>query len=374
MPRTLVIGAVALLGIGGASVTPSIPSDMTLVVSYQYVDPNDVNIFGGVNQEGKTVKGTDPLQPHYVDDNGNGVISVAKFFGYKGDYVYVQLPDSKYADMGKINDSSKATGIYANPTKTELLSPADLLVPKAQAAIARQDNAENAPASGTSVTKAYATGAGANTIMVVGGLADGGSADVFSSATYAAVTMARPANTVLCTAHGGFCSYSLWVIAPLTGTNNLVINSSVSRAISSFVATYTGVAQTGQPDNSSGQTTALAQTSITATVTTIADNSWVFAFFVNSDTGNTSEGAGVNALNVHTGASPNYLQASADSNGPKTPAGAYTMTWSASSGTAEYSVSMISFSPFIALPPVHVNRVQINSGKTLMLQGKYLSN
>lgn len=110
--------------------------------------------------------------------------------------------------------------------------------------------------------------------------------------------------------------YSL--IAPDTGTNNVVITVSGSTTIRAVSASYTGVSQTGQPDadNKVGPvTTATASVAVTTTV----DNSWAVATAFG--------GSGINPGTNWTARNEDALGRTliGDSGAAITPAGSYTM-------------------------------------------------
>jgi hypothetical protein len=137
---------------------------------------------------------------------------------------------------------------------------------------------------------------------------------------------------------------SVWgLIAPDTGTHPVVITMSgvPTWGIIGCAASYTGVNQTGLPDATQVQTSTAA--TVTGTITTVADNSWVFAM----------AGGGVYALAASTGF--NLLNApeattyrmSGDSNGAVTPAGNYSMSVTTTAGWTTH-MDMVSFAP---VPP-----------------------
>ena len=129
-----------------------------------------------------------------------------------------------------------------------------------------------------------------------------------------------------------------YLIAPATGTNNIVISREVSGLIIGGAVSYTGAKQSGVPDasysnlNDSG-------TEHSGTVTTIADNCWAVMTIRCASAGKSTAGEGTTRrINIDT-----YFQMY-DGNGPKTPAGSYTLN--AISEVAETPVVlMASFAP-----------------------------
>lgn len=128
-----------------------------------------------------------------------------------------------------------------------------------------------------------------------------------------------------------------YLIAPATGTNNVIVSCSAGDMYG-VATSYTGASQTGQPD---AQTTngSATGTSLTTSVTTVADNSWLVGFSYM----NFAISAGANTtLRIASGAGT--VQYMMDSNGAKTPAGSHGLTTTDS--TNGFSGHVIaSFSP-----------------------------
>jgi hypothetical protein len=131
----------------------------------------------------------------------------------------------------------------------------------------------------------------------------------------------------------------LWyLIAPATGANNIVISRSGSTgALQGRSTSYTGANQSSQPDASSKSIA--TSTTLTDTVTTVADNCWAVWVIRN----------GVGSFSNYTGwtrRSSNSSVELGDSNSAKTPAGNLTFTADPPSSTEVYDV-MASFSPSV---------------------------
>jgi hypothetical protein len=130
----------------------------------------------------------------------------------------------------------------------------------------------------------------------------------------------------------------IWgLLNPSTGSNNVVLsgNNNYWRLVS---ASYTGVKQSGLPDNFTSQVSASATNTLSKIITTVADNCWVAgtgcALVLSSVSGITQRGITSNAI-LDIG----------DSNGAITPAGNFSMTANATVGTYKMSVAMVSFEP-----------------------------
>ncbi len=170
--------------------------------------------------------------------------------------------------------------------------------------------------------------------------------DTITGVTYNGSTM-----TKVDAANTGTGTYASCFILPNvdTGTNDNVVasRSNSINAINMVVVTYTGAAQTGQPDNHTTSSTAAA-TSLAGTLITVADNSWLLMG------GRWGHGGGVTAganttLRVDSAGADVYAF---DSNGPISPAGSATVN-SSWSGTDGADACVISIAP-VAAPAVTV--------------------
>jgi hypothetical protein len=131
----------------------------------------------------------------------------------------------------------------------------------------------------------------------------------------------------------------LYLVAPSTGANTLTVNLASSSYCYANSASYTGAKQSGQPDaTASNDVTA---SPIVTTLTTIADNSWSILGARDPSAGSTSASTNSTQREADAGYAQLY-----DSNGPKTPAGSFSMTITATSGNA--ATAMASFAPSTA--------------------------
>lgn len=185
----------------------------------------------------------------------------------------------------------------------------------------------------TSVTHAH-TCSGSNRILWCG-VQNSGTASTISGVTYAGVSMTL-ANSVSDTGNGEFISL-FYLINPSSGTNNVVVSCS-SSSIDLDCASYTGAAQTGQPDATTNHT-ASSGTTTTTTLTTVANDAWAVLF--SYSTHGTVQN-GTNAT-LRTNSSSNV--ALYDSGSAITPAGSFSMTSSITGASSDWSTLMASFSP-----------------------------
>lgn len=175
------------------------------------------------------------------------------------------------------------------------------------------------------------TSTGSNLVLSLGRFAN--TADgTYTGATYATVALAavndRPIGAG--TQHTNF----KLLVAPATGANNVVLTGTDTKGNATAV-TYTGCAQTGQPD--ANNTATATATSVSLTLTTVADNCWAMAYQRGDVDGFGSNNSGVTTTG-RGGANPNYYM---DSNGALSPAGGKTVSFSGSNqGWAVVSMSL----------------------------------
>lgn len=116
---------------------------------------------------------------------------------------------------------------------------------------------------------------------------------------------------------------TLWyLIAPDTGTNDVVVTSSESTNLRFAAASYTGAKQTGQPDGSDTSTGTSVST-ISTDITTVANGSWMIMFIKDNQGAITYTTSTGDTIRFNTDAGG---QAFMDTGGAISPAGSNTMT------------------------------------------------
>ena len=139
-------------------------------------------------------------------------------------------------------------------------------------AIAKDNGSRPAAATVTEMTVAF-TVSGTNRILYVGINGDSGASDLTTGVTYAGVAM-----TLITSRRKDSDRWqSFWyLLAPATGSNNVVItNSSSSYTDPSFVS-LTGVKQQAHEASNTGAV--VSGTSLSVSVTTISPNAWVVGY------------------------------------------------------------------------------------------------
>lgn len=192
----------------------------------------------------------------------------------------------------------------------------------------------NTPLS-TTLTFSH-TCTGSDRILFVG-IDTAGGPDVVTSVTYNGVALTR-INTQQTAGTGNRRSYLYYLPAPTTGTNNIVITVSSSITIRGTSASYINALQSGIPDSSTTNSGSPVS-SITTSSTTVADNSWVVSVITNTQ-GVPTAGAGLTIRSTETSTGIG------DSNGPKTPAGSYSITWNIPTA-GDIAVCQASFAPTV---------------------------
>ena len=211
------------------------------------------------------------------------------------------------------------------------------------------DNANSSKVTGASSITFSKTNTGSNLILAVGvAITDATLADrTVSGITYNAVALTKIRSDDDTTAPAGR-SEMWYLVNPATGANNVVVTmGGTNTVLAAGAISLTGAAQTGQPDANNGAVG--ANNTPTVNVTTVADNSWVVDVIrVVTPTVSTA-GAG-QTERWEQNASDDDNHAAGSTEGPKTPAGSVTMSW-----TTEYkswAISAASFSPAGEAPEV----------------------
>ena len=189
--------------------------------------------------------------------------------------------------------------------------------------------------TGTSLTFSH-TVSGSNRILVVG-VADNDATtgDTITGVTYNGVAMSRISGGYGTNTDGGTV-FLYYLVAPATGTHNVVVSCSSSHSLSALAASYTGAAQTGQPDANTAQSTS-ASTSINISLTSVADKCWAVIYtkggdYISASTGTTSRADTAEARKL------------GDLNGPITPAGSTSLHWTQNSSQKSASC-MLTIAP-----------------------------
>jgi len=187
--------------------------------------------------------------------------------------------------------------------------------------------------TGTSLTYSH-TCTGSNLILFVGIFGDIDN-DYVTGVTYNGVSMTAVDKSQI---PGDRWVYLYYLIAPATGANNVVVSASNSIAIDAQSASYTGAAQSSQPDNSTVSSDGSdTLTGATVTLTSSANNCWTFMVLKTEGSAPT---AGAGTTRRQTGNNMSIF----DSNGAITPAGSTSLV-AAWGEDDTYAAVMASFSP-----------------------------
>lgn len=207
-------------------------------------------------------------------------------------------------------------------------------------AIARDSHSKGGNTGASSLSFGHTISSNTNGLLLVGFLENKSTTtDLCTGVTYNGVSMTKLKGNA---ATGGFGYYSIYgLLTPDTGNHNIVISFSATPeyGIRACSSAYTGVAQTGLPD-ATGFVGANTGTSRTLSITTVADNSWVFGY-AEHDAATITASTGFNELD----AQDNYFK-SGDSNGAITPAGSYSMSVTFSSSGYYCMMQGVSFAPY----------------------------
>lgn len=290
----------------------------------------------------KTATGTvEHIQdvPNFKDTDRNGLISYAIATNRKGQRVYSQITDEAYAKLGQ-RDGSRFNLDYPAVDKITVAEAImEGLMPNvAEAAIAFDAFTNGGYVNpGNSITFAH-TVSGSDRLLFAGTWASSGSGSFTMTYNGDAGTLA---NSV--TDPDGNVEAVLYLKNPDTGTNNVVFGKTGGTYMFVVASSYTGTDQTTQPDSTatySGTVTS-SPWQLSTTITTIADNSWVFGVGREGADGNLNAVSGV----IERGGTSGWFQGF-DTNGAKTPAGTVTMVLgTTATRNWPYGIVWVSFKP-----------------------------
>lgn len=188
-------------------------------------------------------------------------------------------------------------------------------------------------AAATSLTYAH-TCTGSNRILWIQACNTNSATFTITGITYAGVAMTKAGTEQKAGASNTWSS--LWyLVAPTIGTNNIVVTSSGSTDLLALSSSYTGARQSGVPDaytSSSGSGDPYTQS-----ITTVTDNSWILAGFATQR----SQAAGASTTFRYNVSG--YVIA--DSNGPKSPTGSYSLVTDQDPSGALMAATIVSFAP-----------------------------
>lgn len=182
---------------------------------------------------------------------------------------------------------------------------------------------------------------GSNTILFLLNMGVVGASTGLSAATYNGVALTKITESQVPTNR----AIDVWyLVGPASGTNSLAVTFTGDE-LDCVAISYTGAAQTGQPDASTSST-GTSVTSLTETLTTTADNCWLVSIFGGNAFIPT---AGTNA--TVRGSNANGSQAF-DTNAAQTPAGSKSIQALVTSGNmAGIAVSFAPVASAVVVTP-----------------------
>lgn len=202
-------------------------------------------------------------------------------------------------------------------------------------AIARDATSEGSTTA-TSLTVAH-TCTGSNRLLLVHILTNN-TTDTLTGMTYNGVAMTRLG--IHASTPNNFIAYVYGLLAPATGSNNVVVTFSGSTVIGLQNVSYTGVKQSGLPDASNSNNDDDGN-DWSESITTIANNCWHF-LGKRSGSDATVTSGGVRVLHGNYGG----VQMVADSDAAITPAGSHAIA--GSNAANGYTSINVSIAPYLA--------------------------
>lgn len=299
------IAAGATLITGGA--VDMVPRESFVMFAYQQTAGAQTSV------EYRTATGTVlsvSKQPVYKDTDKNGKISVQVSVDRKGNLVFAQIDEATYESYNRKGAYLFAEKLTYYITPIEAL--AEATISEAEAAIALDSAPGSIPNCSpcTSLTWSH-TVSGTDPVLVASGHTSGSVANPITGITYAgnAMTSVGAVKT----------TNNLWAViyqkTGTTGANNIVISSSASISLLAGAVSYTGVDQSNPVDVHAGAT--LASTNVVQSLTTTVDNAWLVGAISGNRTLSAASGSTYRDSCCGYGL---Y-----DTNGPKTPAGTYSV-------------------------------------------------
>lgn len=214
-------------------------------------------------------------------------------------------------------------------------------------AISRGSSLFAQSATGTSLTFSFNNVSG-DTVYVIGADRASASSSV-TGVTYGGISMTK---VVELAGNASFNDRAItaWrLVNPPTGSNSVVVSSSVSSVLRFNAVSYIGVDQT-TPENGTDTTTGgSGSTSISTDITTTVDNCWMVMFSKDQNGNRTYTNTTGDSIILNTDAGGQCIT---DTNGAITPAGANTITNTMSSVNG---VGAIAFAIRPATAPVTNN-------------------
>lgn len=132
----------------------------------------------------------------------------------------------------------------------------------------------------TSLTNSFSATVTGSNMFLIGNNSDySGTSPANSVATYNLVSLTFIDGVLSTNPSGQNRMTMLGLVAPATGSNTyLATRLAATSNFNCHVASYSGAAQTGQPDNHTTMTVGGSVTSFTMSLTPVANNCWVFMF------------------------------------------------------------------------------------------------
>ena len=209
-------------------------------------------------------------------------------------------------------------------------------------AIAFDATATSAESATSTLAWDHVVGSGANRLLVVGIITVGSSQPTVSAVTFDSVAMTKARADQKNDGAGTYVESSVWILKnPNTGTKSISASITNNTSAGGVSASYTGCSQTSTADAVNGKTGTTAAGSQSFTVTTSADNCWIFAIGM----GLTSCAANQTTRGTVAIYYAVVAVCGEDTNAAQTPAGAKTIGFTLNSIQVVWTMSGASFAP-----------------------------
>lgn len=207
--------------------------------------------------------------------------------------------------------------------------------------VASADGGNNG-GSTNSLTFSYTCGSGSNRLLIVVITGDYAAHDDITGVTYNSVAMTLAVKKI---ASGSTTRnvYIYYLLNPASGSHSVAISSTANHYLLAGAADYTGVLQSGQPDATATNDSVSNATTLTTSITTVADNAWPIlaeSGYQNNTAPTAGSGSTRRTFDATFGTWGIF-----DSNSAVHPAGAYSMTTGRNVADSPIMHAIASFSP-----------------------------
>jgi hypothetical protein len=216
------------------------------------------------------------------------------------------------------------------------------------------DTSAVATASANTITTSYTVGAGSAALLIVGIVSNINADTISTLPTYNGVTMSFAGSHTIASSQANTLFFYYLNNPTQSSAQNIVASVVSGTKMKLYAASYLG-AGTISSANFASTDTGGSPTTITQSITTVSNNSWVVSLggqeavsatgAVTAGTGITLRQSSTNTLTVD-GSAHTLSDAFGDSNGAVTPAGSYSVTWNLAANRENANIILLEIPKF----------------------------